>query len=316
MPLLLPDDQETRDASSRVALSVVILNWNSADYLRAALASIVSQDWRHNIEVIVVDNFSYLDDAVEMVRREYSQVELLALDKNIGFAAGNNAALPHARGDYLLFLNPDTVTHDGALDVLIDFLDAHPQAGACGPKLLNDDGTLQKSCRAFPSFGAGLFRSSFLGRMFPHNPWTRSYLMLDFSHEKAAQVDWLSGAALLVRRAAMEKIGAWDENFFMYCEDVDLCYRLKEAGWERWYVPDAVISHRIGGSSDWLRGVTIRRHHASMLRYYVKHHGRGVRALLVPVAAAGIGVRALSALAKLYWFYWRRGVPNKPNRKK
>ena len=144
MPLLLPDDEETRDASTRIALSVVVLNWNSADYLRAALASIVSQNWRHNIEVIVVDNASSMDDAVGMVRREFPQVELLALDKNLGFAAGNNAALHRARGDYLLFLNPDTVTHDGALDTLIDFMDAHPQAGACGPKLLNDDGKFAK----------------------------------------------------------------------------------------------------------------------------------------------------------------------------
>jgi len=309
MPLLPQNTSLESDASTRIALSVIILNWNAAHYLRAALSSIVSQNWKHDIEVIVVDNASRLDDSVEIVRREYSQVRLLALPQNIGFAAGNNAALPVAHGDYLLFLNPDTETHAGALDALIDWMDAHPQAGACGPKLLNDDGSLQKSCRAFPSFGAGLFRSSFLGRMFPNNPWTRSYMMLDFSHERAAEVDWLSGAALLVRRAAIEKIGAWDESFFMYCEDVDLCYRLNEAGWQRWYVPDAVISHRIGGSSDWLRGVTIRRHHASMLRYYIKHHGRGVRALLVPIAAAGIGVRALSALAKLYGFYLRRGVP-------
>jgi GT2 family glycosyltransferase len=312
MPLLSPESiLPERDASTRVALSVVVLNWNAAHYLRAALSSLVGQNWKHNIEVIVVDNASKLDDSVDIVRGEYSQVRLLALEKNIGFAAGNNAALPYARGDYLLFLNPDTVTHEGALDILIDWMDAHPQAGACGPKLLNDDGTLQKSCRAFPSFGAGLFRSSFLGRMFPNNPWTRSYLMLDFSHDRAAQVDWLSGAALLVRRTTIEKIGKWDEDFFMYCEDVDLCYRLKEGNWQRWYVPDAVISHRIGGSSDWLRGVTIRRHHSAMLRYYIKHHGHGARGLLIPIAAAGIGVRALSALGKLYWFYWRHGVPNK-----
>lgn len=298
--------------SSQIDLSVIVLNWNARDYLLACLRSIVSQNWRHRIEVIVVDNKSSIDQSVRFVRREFPQIQLIAHDKNLGFAGGNNSAIPFARGRYLLFLNPDTVIHDGAFDTLLDFLDTHPKCGACGPKLLNENGTLQKSCRAFPTFGTGLFRSTFLGRMFPKNPWTRDYLMLDFDHSHEAQVDWLSGAALCVRRETLNEIGTWDESFFMYCEDVDLCYRMKEAKWERWYVPQAVVTHRIGASSDWIQGATIRRHHSAMLRYFVKHNTKGLSALTIPIVTLGIGLRALLAMAKLYRNYAKHGVPNRP----
>jgi GT2 family glycosyltransferase len=316
MPLIEPPagprDGPLHDAPSDVALSVVILNWNARAYLMEALRSITEREWRHAIEVIVVDNASNLDDSVATVQRDFPQARLLALPTNVGFAAGNNAGLGLARGRHILFLNPDTILHEGALDALVDFMDSHPRAGACGPKLLNFDGSLQTSCRSFPSFGTGLFRNTFLGRLFPNNPWTRSYLMLDFRHDREAEVDWLSGSALCVRRTALEHVGCWDESFFMYCEDVDLCYRLKEAGWSRVYVPRAIITHRIGASSDWVQGTTIRRHHASMLHFYRKHHGRGPGFFLVPLAAGGIALRALAAVGKLYWRYWKYGVPNWP----
>jgi len=295
----------------RVALSVVILNWNARDYLVAALRSILDQKWRADVEVIVVDNNSNIDDSVAVVRRDFPQVQLIANPTNEGFARGNNRGLQAARGRFLLFLNPDTLVHEGALDTLVDWMEKHPRAGVCGPKLLNLDGTLQTSCRSFPSFGTGLFRSTFLGRLFPNNPWTRSYLMLDFQHDREASVDWLSGAALVARREALDEVGSWDEDFFMYCEDVDLCYRMKEAGWDRVYVPQAVVTHHIGISSNWIQGTTIRRHHAAMLRYYVKHHGKGAGVFLVPFAAMGIGLRALASVAKLYWKYWKFGVPNR-----
>ncbi len=306
------DGTAASGTAAQVALSVVILNWNARDYLVEALQSIVGQSWRCAVEVIVVDNASNLDDSVEMVRRDFPQAQLIAQPVNVGFSAGNNIGLRAARGRHIFFLNPDTVVHEGALDVLAEWMDAHPRAGVCGPKLLNPDGTLQKSCRAFPSFGAGLFRSTFLGRLFPNNRWTRSYLMEDFSHDREASVDWLSGAALCARREALEEVGVWDEDFFMYCEDVDLCYRMKAAGWDRVYVPQAVVTHRIGGSSDYAQGKAIRRHHASMLRFYLKHHARGPGLLLVPLAVLGIGLRALAAVAKLYWKYWKGGVPHRP----
>lgn len=309
MPLIAPAPPAgTVEAKPGIALSVVILNWNARDYLVAALQSIVEQPWRHDIEVIVVDNHSQIDDSPAVVKRDFPQVHLIENPTNVGFAAGNNVGLRVARGRHVLFLNPDTIVHEGAFDTLIDWMDAHPRAGAIGPKLLNSDGSLQASCRSFPSIGAGFFRNTPLGRLFPNNPWTRSYLMQGFAHDREAQVDWLSGSALFMRRAALDQIGEWDEGFFMYCEDVDLCYRLKETGWERWYVPQAVITHRIGASSDWAQGAMIRRFHASMLRFFFKHYTHGTGKLLIPLAVAGVGLRALGAVSNLYWRYTKTGL--------
>jgi GT2 family glycosyltransferase len=300
MPILAPGAQPAD-------LSVIILNWNARDYLVEALDSILRQDWHAAIEIIVVDNASQLDDSAEVVAHDYPQARLIRNDTNTGFARGNNIGYARSHGRYALFLNPDTLVHDGALDTLVEWMDAHPRAGACGPKLLNPDGSLQPSCRAFPSFGAGLFRNTALGRLFPNNPWSRGYLMQNFRHDEERVVDWLSGSALLARRAALEEVGAWDESYFMYCEDVDLCYRLKQAGWQCVYVPQAVITHRIGGSSDWAQGAMIRQHHGSMLRFYFKHYARGAGVLLAPLAMAGVGVRALAAVLKLYRSYLRSG---------
>jgi GT2 family glycosyltransferase len=312
MPLLAPHQAANCD----VDLSVVILNWNARDYLVAALRSILQQQWRHAIELIVVDNFSQLDDSAEVVRRDFPEARLIVTDRNLGFAAGNNIGLRAARGKYILFLNPDTIVHDGAFDILLDWMEAHPRAGACGPKMTYPDGRLQASSRAFPSFGAGLFRNTIFGKLWPSNPWSRSYLMEEARGEQPSQADWLSGSALLARRTALEEIkqksgdnrGAWDEDYFMYCEDVDLCWRLKAAGWERWYVPAAHITHRIGASSDWAQGAMIRQHHGAMLRFYFKNYAKSASGvLLAPLAVAGIGARALGAVAKLWWRYVQSG---------
>ena len=307
MPLLAPREAQTQD----VDLSVVILNWNARDFLVAALNSIIERDWRYKIELIVIDNFSQLDDSAEVVKRDFPIAQLIVTERNMGFAAGNNLGWEVSRGRYVLFLNPDTITHKGALDTLIDWMDAHPRAGACGPKMTYPDGRLQASSRAFPSFGAGLFRNTIFGKLWPNNPWSRSYLMEDARDGEPSQADWISGSALLVRRIALEEItepsGAWDENYFMYCEDVDLCWRLKAANWQRWYVPSALIEHHIGASSDWAQGAMIRQHHGSMLRFYFKNYAKGTGVLLAPLAVAGIGARAAASVGKLWMRYWKSG---------
>lgn len=299
-------------SSAPADLSVVILNWNARDYLLESLRSIASQPWHAAIEVVVVDNDSRLDNSVQATREAFPQVLVIANEANVGFAAGNNIGLQQARGRHVLFLNPDTIVHPSALDTLVDWMDAHPRVGACGPKLLNEDGSLQPSCRAFPSVGAGFFRNTPLGQLWPNNPWTRAYLMAGFTHDRKQAVDWLSGSALMMRRQAIDDLirrdgFLWDESFFMYCEDVDVCFRLKQAGWRRIYVPSATITHRVGASSDWAQGASIRRFHLSMLRFTLKHYARGPAALLAPLAVAGIGARAIGATAKLYWRYAQAG---------
>lgn len=293
-------------------LSVVILNWNARPYLVACLKSILEQQWRHKIETIVVDNHSQLDDSVVVVKRDFPGVTLIENPHNSGFGAGNNLGWQKSRGRYLLFLNPDTIVEEGALDTLLDWMEAHPEVGALGPRMTFPDGELQHSSRAFPSFGAGLFRNSFLGRLWPNNPWSRGYLMADADRTQERAVDWLSGSAILARREALQAIntgpGPWDEDFFMYCEDIDLCYRLMLRGWPRFYVPAATIQHHIGKSSDFAQGKSIRRHHSAMWLFYRKHYAKGFGLLLAPVAALGIGLRAFMAVLKLYRGYARRGL--------
>ena len=295
-----------------VDLSVVILNWNARPFLVACLDSIIRQHWRHQIEIIVVDNDSQYDDSVAVVRRDYPNVTLIESGGNIGFSAGNNLGYKRARGRYVLFLNPDTIVENGALDVLCDWMDAHSSVGACGPRMTFPDGELQASARGFPSFGAGLFRNSFLGRLWPDNPWSRGYLQTSSDPTRERAVDWLSGSAILARREALQNIdlgrGPWDEDYFMYCEDIDLCYRLMQRNWPRFYVPAATIQHHIGKSSDLAQGRSIRRHHVAMWLFYRKHYMKGKGALLAPVAAAGIGARATLATLKLMRGYARIGV--------
>ena len=272
----------------------------------------LNQIWRHQIEILVVDNDSRFDDSVAVVRRDYPGVALIESGGNIGFSAGNNLGYQKSRGHLVLFLNPDTIIEVGALDALCDWMNAHPRVGAIGPRMTYPDGELQASARGFPSFGAGLFRNSFLGRLWPGNPWSRGYLQSGANPTRARAVDWLSGSALLARRAALESVdlgrGPWDEDFFMYCEDIDLCYRLMEKNWPRFYVPAATIQHHIGKSSDLAQGTSIRRHHAAMWLFYRKHYMEGKGRVLAPVAALGILARASLATLKLLRGYARIGV--------
>ena len=296
----------------RPELSIIILNWNARPFLVACLDSIIGQNWRNSLEIIVVDNDSRYDDSVEVVRRDYPAVTLIESGGNIGFSAGNNVGYRQSCGRLVLFLNPDTVVEDGALDILCDWMDAHPHVGAIGPRMTYPDGELQASARGFPSFGAGLFRNSFLGRLWPHNPWSRGYLLTGVDRSQERAVDWLSGSAVLARREALEQIafknGPWDEDYFMYCEDIDLCYRLMQRAWPRFYVPSATIQHHIGKSSDLAQGRSIRRHHAAMWLFYRKHYMKGTGLLLAPLAALGILARASLATLKLLRGYARLGA--------
>lgn len=307
MPLLSPGHDQTPD------LSVIILNWNARKYLVPCLESILGQEWQHSIELIVVDNNSNIDDSIKVLQYDYAGKAKLILNKsNVGFSHGNNQGWRISKGRYVLFLNPDTIVEPGALDYLIDWMEARPEVGAIGPRMTYAWGELQNSSRSFPSFGAGLFRNSFLGRLWPNNPWSRAYLMQDIDRTQEHKADWLSGSAIMLRRESAEAVnlgqGPWDESYFMYCEDMDLCYRLNQKGWPSFYVPGATIQHHIGKSSDWAQGAMIRRHHHSMLRFYMKHYAKGPGLLLAPIAVAGIGMRALFAVFDLYRRYAKVGM--------
>jgi len=251
-------------------LSICIVNWNTKEDLAKALASL-PEGHVEDREVIVVDNAS-TDGTPEMVKSRFPEAKLLQNSENVGFSRAYNRALQESKGRYLLVLNPDCIVHAGALAKLIEFMESEPKAGAVGPRLLNADGSLQFSCRRFPTFAAGLFRNTPLGRIFPGNRYSREYLMMEWDHSRAREVDWISGAAMLIRRPTLEEVGPLDEGFFMYCEDVDWCYRARRKGWKIYYLPTAIITHLIGRSSDQRPRAMVVEFHRSMRRFYRKHY--------------------------------------------
>ncbi len=283
-------------------LSVVIVSWNVCEDLRECLRSLVLGAkcglQGSEIEVIVVDNAS-TDGTVEMVEREFPQVNLLVNPQNFGYTKANNIGIKHSRGKYILLLNPDTIVHQGALQALIECAESHPEAGIIGAKLLNSDGSVQRSARSFPDIGAGLFRNTFLGRLFPNNPFVRRYLLTDFSYDKFREVDWVSGAAMLVRRELIERIGGLDERFWAYCEDVDLCWRAWQAGYKVLFCPNAVITHKVGRSSDQRLVPSLIQHHKSMWLFYLKNYRNRYPLVLFPLIGLGILLRLTGALLKV-----------------
>jgi GT2 family glycosyltransferase len=252
-------------------LSVCIVNWNTREDLGEAIASVLASGREVSLQLVVLDNASQ-DGSAEMVRERFPEVTLIQSAENLGFARGYNRAAARSSGRHLLMLNPDTVVHSGALARLVAFLDSEPSAGAAGPRLLNLDGSLQYSCRRFPTPMAALLRNTVLGRLAPHNHYTRDYLMADWEHDAVRPVDWISGAAMCIRRQAWEQIGGFDEGYFMYAEDMDWCWRAREAGWQVYYVPDAVIMHHIGRSSDQRPFTMVVAFHRSAGRFYRKHY--------------------------------------------
>lgn len=282
--------------SDSLALSIIIVSWNVQHDLRACLDSLRANGETPH-EVIVVDNASH-DGTIAMLQQDFPDVRLIANSDNRGFAAANNQGLAVATGQFLLLLNPDTLVPEGGLGTLVSFASAHPEAGVVGPRLLNADGSLQHSCRRFPTVWAALFRHTFLGRFFPNAHWQREYLMSDWVHDAPREVDWVSGACLLIRREAFTQVGGLDEAFYWGSEDVDYCYRMHRAGWKVLYAPQPAVTHLIGRSTDQVLMPTIIRTHRSMQRLYTKHLARNPfsRALVT----VGIWLRAGLLIASVW----------------
>ena len=259
------------NASERPDITISIVNWNTRDELANCLESVLAQEGV-TFEIIVVDNGSN-DGSAEMVTSRFPEVRLISNKDNRGFSRAQNQALAASRGRYVMMLNPDArIVSSDALATLLQFADSEPQIGIIGVRILNVDGTLQFSARSFPTLGAGLFRNTFLGRLFPKNKYVKDYLMTDWKHDEVRDVDWVSGAALAVRREALEQIGPVDERFFMYCEDVDFCHRAHEKGWRVCYFPRSTVIHRIAASSDLAQVRMIYQFHKSMRLFFDKHY--------------------------------------------
>ncbi|MGD9797223.1 MAG: glycosyltransferase family 2 protein, partial [Acidimicrobiia bacterium] len=216
--------------------------------------------------IVVVDNASR-DGSAEAARD--AGVEVVALDANLGYGAGNNRGAARLDTDYLLITNPDVVVDPGCTKILVSSLEASPDVGQVTPRIETPDGNLYASVRRFPSLGDALGHA-FLHFLWPGNRFSRRYLMLDMDHGQAADVDWVAGTCFLARRTAWLEVGGFDEAFFMYMEDVDLSRRLAAAGWRRRYEPDARIVHEIGRSTDQTPYRMIAVHHRSMYLYVAK----------------------------------------------
>jgi len=251
-------------------LSIIIVTHNSEELIGKCLSSIRKHQPTRSYETIVVDNSSS-DGTVTLVQRDYPWVKLLANDINKGYSRGINQGISAGAGEMILILNPDIIVREGSIDTLIDFMEEHPDAGISGSRLLNQDGSLQYSCRSFYTARALLLRRTFLGRLFPRAKALREHLLIDYDHQTVREVDWLIGACMMVRRSAIENTGMMDERFFLYFEDVDWCYRMKQNGWKVFYIPDSVMTHYYERAS---AGSLINRsliiHLVSLLRYYEK----------------------------------------------
>jgi GT2 family glycosyltransferase len=268
--------------------SVVIVNYHSEALLRACLESLPSSAHPFSLEVIVVDNSgtARASGALEA----FPEARLIEAGGNVGFARACNLGMAAARGRHLLLLNPDTVAHPGAVATLSRELDASPEIGVVAARLLNPDGTLQYSCRRFPRALSIFFgRYALLTRLFPANPVSTDYLYLDWDHASTRPVDWASGACLMIRREVYERVGGLDDGYFLFVEDMDWCRRIRDAGHEVVYVPEAEVTHRIGASRGPVPSWVMWERHRSMLRYVRKHFGWP--GALVTLAGLGLALR-------------------------
>ena len=257
--------------TSTIDLSVVIVNYNVREFLEQAIRSLYQAVGELHVEIFVVDNNS-IDGSVEMVRERFPEVQLIANEDNVGFSKANNQAIRIARGRHLLILNPDTIVQEDTLTTLVRFMDTHPKSGAVGCKILNPDGTFApESRRSFPTPAVAFYRMTGLSKVFPHSQTFGRYNLSYLSPDTATKVDALSGSCMVVRKEAIASAGMFDEDFFMYGEDLDWCYRIQEAGWEIHYTPDTQIIHYKGESTKKGELRYVLLFYGAMLRFAEKH---------------------------------------------
>ena len=262
-------------------LSVIVINWNARQLLERCLRSVFASasESQLQMEVLVVDNGSR-DGSAEMVRALFPDVTLLAYRENLGFARAVNRAMERVSGEYLLVLNPDTEMVGSAIPRMLEFAERHPEVAVVGPQLLNPDGTVQSSRRRFPTPATAFLESTVLQRWFSSHPALRSFYMLDRDDYHVQEVDWVVGAAFLVRVGAVGSVGPMDEGYFMYSEELDWCRRFVNAGWKVVYLPDAQVVHHGSQSADQDLLHRHTRFQHSKARYFEKYHGPALAQLV------------------------------------
>ena len=270
-------------------ISIIIVSYNVKSFLEQAIRTVLDAASGLTKEVFIVDNASS-DGSVEMVKSMYSDVTLIENDENVGFARATNMALRLVKGDYILLLNPDTIVHKDAIRKMLDFFKETPDAGAVGVKIINPDGSLQLACRrGFPTPGVAFFKIVGLSGLFPQSRIFGGYNLTYLDPDEVHEVDALSGSFMMFTRQVLEDVGYLDEDFFMYGEDLDYCYRIKKAGWKIYYVPHAEIIHFKGES---VKKLTLLRSlwiFYNAMNVFVSKHFKG-QFLLFPRWLISLGI--------------------------
>jgi N-acetylglucosaminyl-diphospho-decaprenol L-rhamnosyltransferase len=265
-------------------LSAIVVTYNAAPWIERSLESLRGT----GAETIVVDNGS-TDGTLELVREQFPDARVVE-QENRGFGAGNNAGMRAASGKYFLLLNPDAWLAEGALAKLVAFADEHPEAAVVGPRLLNPDGSLQRSVRGYPTPWRLATEYFFLRKLAPRTEALNALFGAGFDHKSLREADYLFGACLLVRRDAVDSVGGFDEDFFLMSEEVDWLYRFRQAGWKVFFYPDAEAYHVIGASLNPARFKDVVRGHLQFLR---KHRGTRVAERARRVMLWGLRLRGL-----------------------
>lgn len=281
-----------------MTLSIVIPTYNAHEWIQGCIDSIRLHHPSSPYEIIAVDDRS-TDDTVAIVREKYPDVRLFVNQKNVGFGKTVNVGLEAATGAYILVLNNDTWMHEGALDAMIEYLDTHPDAGIVGPMVLSGDGSLQQQCRRHvPTPTAALLYFTGVAKLFPKNPNVAGYLMTAADEHQTTEVDAVSGACLMVRRTVLDTIHGFDPEYYLYGEDMDLCWRTKLAGWKVVYYPTSRITHfgGQGGTAKKKIYATIEWHRAMWI-FYRKHRAPAAAMPERALVYSGIALKAALAVA-------------------
>ncbi len=280
-------------------VSAVVVNYNARDHLLPCVASLRADGVD---EIVVVDNDSVDGSGPALAAVDHAR--FVNTGSNLGFGRAANLGAAATTGRLVLVMNPDAVVEPGAVRILAAALDNDEGLAVVGPRVENPDGTCYPSARRFPDLAVAAGHA-FVGLVRPDNRYTRRYKMLDVDRDQPRDVDWVSGTCMLARRDAFDAVGGFDPAYFMYVEDVDLCWRLHGAGWRVGYEPGARVIHTVGASSDLAPYRMIAAHHRSLLRF-ASRTATGPRRALLPVVAAGLAVRTLLAWAQRA----RRGLPH------
>lgn len=274
-------------------LSVVIVNYQTFELTRDTVNSILQYSYPFSYEIYVVDNAS-ADDSLSRLQDYFKdKVKFIASSKNNGFAAGNNQALRAIDSDYVLLLNSDTVVWENTLENIYDYMEKHKEVGACGCRVRLENGELDKACkRTFPNVKNSFFRLFHI----PNKSEDDNYNLTDLPDDEVYEIDCLTGAFMFIRKTALDEVGLLDETFFMYGEDIDLCYRIKHAGWKIIYYGKSSITHLKGASSKKQKNKLIYEFYRAMYIYYNKHHAGESSFIVNIVVYIGIAVLCILKL--------------------